>query len=207
MPAATEPSKKVLHVGCGRPNPRKLHATFRSGEWKEIRLDLDPDVKPDFVCDMLDMSVVETASMDAVWSSHNVEHLYAHQVPVALREFHRVLKHDGFALVTLPDLQSVCRYVAEGRLEDVLYQSPAGPIHPIDVLYGHGPAIARGNVFMAHKTGFTARTLHEKLTRAGFARVRVRRNRFDLWAVGFKPRADAASPAGSTRGTEIETGS
>ena len=183
----TEPSKKVLHVGCGRPDPNKLHATFRSGEWREIRLDIDPDVEPDFVCDMLDMSVVETASMDAVWSSHNVEHLHAHQVPTALREFHRVLKHRGFALITLPDLQSVCRYVAQDKLEDVLYQSPAGPIRPIDVLYGYGPAIARGNLFMAHKTGFTARSLGRKLTQAGFADVRVRRSRFDLWAVGFKP--------------------
>lgn len=192
MRAATEPSKRVLHVGCGRPNPKKLHATFRSGEWQEIRLDIDPGAQPDIVCDMLDMSVVATASMDAVWSSHNVEHLHAHQVPIALGEFHRVLKPGGFALVTLPDLQSVCRRIAEDKLEEVLYESPAGPVRPIDVLYGFGPAIARGNTFMAHKTGFTATSLRSKLIRAGFAgvRVRVERRGFSLWAVGFK------SPAG-----------
>lgn len=180
-------SKVVLHVGCGQPNPDKLHATFRSAEWREIRLDIDPDATPDIVCDILDMAVVATASVDAVWSSHNVEHLFAHQVPIALGEFHRVLKPRGFALITLPDLQAVGRYIAEGRLEDVLYESPAGPIRPVDIVYGHRASISRGNRFMAHKTGFTAKTLGEKMVRAGFDPVRVKRSGLNLWAIGYKP--------------------
>ena len=55
---------------------------------------------------MTDMSAVETGSMDALFSSHNVEHLYPHEVPVAFVEFHRVLNDDGFAIITGPDLQS-----------------------------------------------------------------------------------------------------
>ena len=97
----------------------------------------------------------------------------------------------GFALITLPDLQAVCRYIAEDKLEDVLYQSPAGPIHPIDVVYGHRPSIGRGNRFMAHRTGFTASTLGAKLARAGFRPVRVKRRDFNLWAVGYKPAGNA----------------
>ena len=189
MTTAVEASKTVLHVGCGAPNPKKLHETFRGPEWKELRLDIDPAVAPDIVCDMRDMSVVGTASVDAVWSSHNVEHLYAHQVPTVLGEFHRVLKHGGFTLITLPDLQAVCRYIAEDKLEEVLYVSPAGPISPIDVVYGLRRAIARGNRFMAHKTGFTAKSLGDKLERAGFRRVQVRRSGFDLWASGYKAKA------------------
>lgn len=184
--SGTEVPRTVLHVGCGFPNPNKLHATFRSGTWKEVRLDIDPAVKPDVVSDIADMSPVATASVDAVWSSHNVEHLHAHQVPVAFGEFLRVLKPGGFVLITLPDLQTVCRYIADDKLEDVLYESPAGPIYPIDVVYGHRPSIGRGNHFMAHRTGFTARTLGAKLERAGFTSVRVRRRGFDLWATGYK---------------------
>ena len=190
--ATQEASRTVLHVGCGPPNPQKLHPTFRAAGWKEVRLDIDPGVKPDIVADIVDMSPVATASVHAVWSSHNVEHLYAHQVPTALGEFHRVLQPGGFALITLPDLQAVCRYIAEDKLEDVLYQSPAGPIHPIDVVYGHRPSIGRGNRFMVHRTGFTASTLGAKLARAGFRPVRVKRRDFNLWAVGYKPAGTTA---------------
>ena len=135
-----------------------------------------------------DMSAVASASVNAVWSSHNLEHLYAHEVPVALGEFYRVLKPGGFALVTMPDLQQIAFHVSQGRLEEVLYTSPAGPITSLDVLYGHRPPIARGNHYMAHKTGFVAQTLRQKLVDAGFVDVRAQQGEiFSLWAVGTKP--------------------
>ena len=56
---------------------------------------------------------------------------------VALAEFHRVLKLDGFVLLTCPDLQSVCALVANDQLTDTAYQSGMGPITPLDMLYGH----------------------------------------------------------------------
>lgn len=178
--------KRVLHVGCGVANPQKLHASFRGADWEEVRMDIDPAVKPDIVSDMTDMSVVADASVEAVWSSHNVEHLFAHQVPVALAEFYRVIKFGGFALITLPDIQAVAEHIARGNLEQPLYQSPGGPISALDITYGFGAAIARGNVFMAHKTAFTAQTLGNKLHQAGFVNVQVKRELFDLWAVAYK---------------------
>ncbi len=107
------------------------------------------------------------------WSSHNLEHLYAHEVPLALREFWRVLKPGGVAVLALPDIQEVARRVAAGNLEQTLYVSPAGPICAIDIMFGHRDSIARGNHFMAHKTAFTAASLGQKLTEAGFATVDV----------------------------------
>ncbi|AFZ43694.1 Methyltransferase type 11 [Halothece sp. PCC 7418] len=179
--------KTVLHVGCGPYNPKKLHATFRGEEWQEIRLDINETVQPDIVASLTDLSAVEDDSVDAVWSSHNVEHLYPHEVAIALREFRRVLKADGFALITLPDLQQVAELVAQDKLEDPAYQSPAGAIAPLDMIYGHRASIARGNYFMAHKTGFTAKTLGNALLKAGFAQVRLKRgNNFDLWAIAHK---------------------
>jgi rhodanese-related sulfurtransferase len=40
---------------------------------------------------------------------------------------------------------------------------------------------------MAHKTGFTARTLAQLLADAGFAGVTLHRDGFALWARGYKP--------------------
>ena len=182
----TNKKKKVLHVGCGPYSPEKLPQIFRGSEWEEVRLDIDEKVKPDIVSSMTDMPMVEQGSMDALFSSHNVEHLYRHQVQTALKEFHRVIADGGNLVVTLPDVQTTCAYVAEGVLDEPLYESPGGPIAPIDVLYGWTKSIANGNHYMAHKTGFTAKTLARHMLAAGFSNVVVRRVWLDLWATGTK---------------------
>jgi len=172
----------VLHVGCGHKNPATLHSTFKTGEWKEVRLDIEPSVEPHIVASITNMDRVPSASVDAVWSSHNLEHLWAHEVPLALAEFRRVLRPDGFLLLTLPDLTPVARLVAAGKLEEPAYESPSGPITPLDILYGHGPALANGHHYMAHKTGFTVGTLQAHLESAGFTTGEVWSEGFDLWA-------------------------
>ncbi|MBW4495247.1 MAG: tetratricopeptide repeat protein [Oscillatoria princeps RMCB-10] len=185
-PQTGSPQKTVLHVGCGPYRRDSLHKTFRTEEWLEVRLDIDPSVKPDIIGTITDMSGVASEFADALYSSHNIEHVFNHEVPVALAEFYRVLKPGGFALITLPDIQKVAEYVAEGNLEDTLYVSPAGPIAAIDILYGLGEAIARGNHYMAHRTGFTAQSLAKKMQEAGFRDIEVRRENLDLWATGYK---------------------
>lgn len=183
--------RRVLHVGCGPARPGRLPVCFKTGGWQEIRLDIDPGVRPDIIASITDLSLVESGSMDAVWSSHNVEHLNAHEVPQALAEFRRVLKPDGFALITLPDMRAVARYIAEDRLDQPLYQSPVGPITPLDIMFGHQASIAHGNHYMAHRTAFTATTLGQALVEAGFEEVRVHEGRrWDLWAIATMPETD-----------------
>jgi len=188
-PAAQASSgvQQLLHVGCGAPDPGKLPAFFRSADWHEVRLDINPECQPDIVASMTSMPQVASGAYAAIFSSHNIEHLYPHEVAVALREFHRVLAPEGFAYVTVPDLQQVAQLVAEGKLDDTAYVSPAGPIAPHDMLYGHRAALASGNLFMAHRTGFTAKTLTSALLGVGFAQVAVRRDgRYALWAIAFR---------------------
>lgn len=185
-----------LHVGCGRQSQDGTTRGFADRHrWREIRLDIDPEVRPDIVASMLDMSAVADGSMDAIFSSHNLEHLHAHEVPVALREFHRVLKDDGFAIITCPDVQSVAELVAQGKLLEPCYISPSGPIAPIDILWGHRPSIGAGNVHMAHRTGFTMQSLRDALQEAGFGSIMTCRRpapAFDLWAVASKNRRTEA---------------
>lgn len=178
----------VLHVGCGLKDLSSMPAPFRDGSWREIKLDISAANRPDVIGSMTDMGEVASGSVDAVYSSHNIEHLHDHEVPVALAEFRRVLRDDGFALITCPDLQAVAALIAEDRLGEPAYRSPSGPITPLDILYGHRAAVARGNLYMAHKTGFTRRTLGEALGRARFASVIARRRpaQFDLWALASK---------------------
>ena len=192
----TDERQTVLHVGCGAPNAKKLQRdrAFPESEWREVRLDIDAGVEPDIVASMTDMAEVEGDAYDAIYSSHNIEHLYAHEVPVALREFSRVLKPDGFAVLTCPDVQSVAALVAEGKLEDAAYVSPAGPITPLDMMYGHRASMAKGNLYMAHRTGFTLKTLANALISNGFAQAIGSRvaPEFALWVIGFMSKQDEA---------------
>lgn len=183
-----QPGRKFLHVGCGPARKPDVGPGLRAQDWREIRLDIDPAVQPDIVASMLDMSVVSAESVDAVYSSHNIEHLYPHEVPVALAEFLRLLKPAGFLLLTCPDLQSICRLVVEDKLDQPAYVSPAGPIAPHDVLYGHRPQLAAGKLFMAHRTGFTLKTLMQTVRAAGFRSVagQQREAAFALWVLATK---------------------
>ncbi|MDC1450600.1 class I SAM-dependent methyltransferase [Candidatus Thioglobus sp.] len=179
--------KTFLHVGCG-PQYKSQIKGFDNENWKEIRFDIDEKVDPDIVGTLLDMSAVEAGSVDAIYSSHNIEHVFPHEVPIVLREFHRVLKDDGMVVLVCPDLQSVCEAVVDDKLLQPLYESPAGPISPIDILYGHRPAIARGNEYMAHKGGFTYSVLNDAFIEAGFKMNYGGRNpdRWELFIISFK---------------------
>lgn len=176
-----------LHVGCGGATKKDLKG-FNSDEWKEIRFDIDKNVNPDITGTLTDMGPVESSSVDAIYSSHNIEHLYPHEIPKALGEFHRVLKPNGIAVITCPDLQTACEAVAKGKLLEPLYVSPAGPISAIDVLYGHRASVAAGNEYMAHKCGFTFPVLSNSFIQAGFKSTFGGRRpaAIDLWLVAFK---------------------
>jgi len=178
----------VLHVGCGSYALDLLHLAFRTPEWQEVRFDIDPDVKPDIIGTLTDMNAVENSSVNAIWSSHNIEHLYPHEVSIAFKEFYRVVKARGLVLITCPDIQKVAEHVAQGKLETPLYSISGGvTISALDIFYGWGLSISQGNYYMAHRTGFTAETLKQKLIEAGFIDVVVCREDLNLWAKAYKP--------------------
>lgn len=182
--------KKVLHVGCGQKTIESMGSGFHDGSWQEVRFDVDERVRPDVVGSIVKMEAVPDGSMDAIWSSHNLEHVFHHEAPHVLREFRRVLKDSGFCVITCPDIENVCARVAAGSLTEELYRTPAGPMTALDVLYGHLASVARGEVHMAHKTGFDLRLLAARLQQAGFPRYFGRRRRWfiDLWFIAFNRR-------------------
>lgn len=179
--------KRVLHVGCGVHTPDKLHENFRAPDWQEVRLDINPAVKPDILASITNMKEVPEGSFEALYSSHNLEHLHPHEVPLALAEFYRVLRADGFVLLTMPDLTQVAEAIMQGKEEEPVLMTNRGPITPLDILYGFRPFLERGNLFMAHNFAFTAATLEKALAEAGFGNISVERDgQYNLWAVANK---------------------
>ena len=185
--------KKFLHVGCGGNYKDKTTPAFASEDWEEVRLDIDESANPDIISSVLDLSVIDSESFDAIYSSHNIEHVYTHEVQIMLTEFLRVLNNNGFFVVTCPNLIPVARLIVEDKLTEPAYVSPAGPIAPLDILYGHGASIKRGNDFMAHKTGFTPTSLNATLLAAGFKSIGMlaRDAQLDIWAVATKKKIES----------------
>lgn len=176
---------RFLHVGCG---PKRKHQTvkaFAAPEWEEVTLDIDESVKPDLVDKLPELASVESGSFDAVYSAHNIEHLYPHEVPVALKAMRRVLKPGGFAIITCPDLQTLGERLASGDIEKPIYTSGKGPVAPLDILYGFRPSMAAGNLYMAHHTGFTLKSLGDACVRSGFAKFFGfrRSKKHELWGL------------------------
>jgi SAM-dependent methyltransferase len=183
--------RRLLNAGSGSKSIARLGALFSRNDWDEVRIDLDPGVAPDVVGSMIDLrSHFAARSFDAVWSSHSLEHLHSHEIPVALAEFRYVLRPDGFVLITCPDLETVMALFLSHGPDHVVYQSPAGPITPLDMVFGHASSIAAGHVHMAHNSGLTAARLTSLLRQAGFADAITKRKDYDLWAVGLMPETD-----------------
>lgn len=84
-----------IDVGCG----------IRSPQRNVLRVDIDPDVEPDLVCDAADLEsvliVLGEREFDFYWSSHNIEH---NEDPQAvLREAGWIVKEGGKVVLIIPD--------------------------------------------------------------------------------------------------------
>jgi len=186
--AASRP-KVLVNLGSGRKGQSRLPAMFT--EWREFRVDVDPNSAPDLLSDITDLSAIKSGSADAVWSAHCIEHLYLHQVRKAFEEAYRILADDGFLCVIVPDLQTIASQVAADRLHETVYQSPAGPITAHDMIFGYGAALAQGHTNMAHNCGFTPALLAQKLQEVPFAQIVLRRRANHELAAVARKRAPA----------------
>jgi hypothetical protein len=182
----------VLNVGGGS---KEIPIPARYEGWDHILLDIDATHDPDVVCDARELSLLPEGIYDAVYCSHNLEHYWRHDMPLVLSGFVHVLAPEGFAEIAVPDLKAVFDEMQARNLDidDVLYESNAGPITPNDVIYGWGQQIAAsGNDFYAHKNCFTPTSLTRALAKAGFMWVYVGRGPYELRAFAFKREPEPA---------------
>lgn len=180
---------RLLNVGGGS---KEAPLPSRYEGWEQVLLDVRPAPTVDLVADALWLgTIAEVAdSFDGVWCSHALEHFYLHDVPQVLAGFHHALRDHGSVHIVVPDVGLVAKRIAEGAgLDDVAYESAAGPITWGDMLHGYGPDLATsGNDHYAHKTAFTEARLRRVLEEAGFADVQVTADEtlMHVEAIGFK---------------------
>lgn len=169
----TTPGKHVLHTGCsGHPLPEYLAGC------RETRCDIDPLCNPDIVASITDLG--DIGQFDIVLCSHTLEHVYHHEVPVALSEFRRVLVDGGSVVILVPDLEDV------KPTNEIIGEAPGLKITGLDLIYGLSSCVAQ-SPHWAHKTGFTQQTLTDALKAAGFKEPTVKRiPYYNLLAVGVK---------------------
>ncbi len=184
---------KLLNVGG---NDRRVLLPPEFEDFEHLLLDIDPVAKPDVLCDAREMMQhLEANQFDVVYCSHNLEHYYEHDVKKVLTSFWHVLKDGGMLVARVPDMGAVMRHaVAQDMdIDDALYQSPAGPIRVLDVMYGWSAQIERSGVeFFAHKTGFTVKSLVLRIQNAGFVDVYMATQNLEIrvWAFKNTARAD-----------------
>lgn len=164
----------VLNVGGGPT--RHLPAEY-SG-YEQHLLDIDPSVNPDICFNAVELSKLSAhyAKYDVVYCSHNLEHYYKHDVPKVLDGFWSVLKTGGTVEIHVPNIKHLMQTMLAGNLDvsDVWYRLNDGTAITFhDVLYGWNQAMSSGNVYYAHKCGFTPLSLHQALFNAGFVNIQV----------------------------------
>jgi SAM-dependent methyltransferase len=179
---------RFLHAASGNSDKSRTTREFATDAWDEVRMDDNPEVRPDVRADILHMDAVADESFDAAFTAYSLERLYAHEVLHALRNLHRILKAEGYLVVHCADLRSACALIAGDKLLEPAYESAAGPVAPLDILYGFRPALAAGYTRHANKCGFTARALTGTLAQAGFGSVwiTVNASTYTITAVASK---------------------
>lgn len=151
-------------------NPLKLHigGKEKCSGW-HILDSLDSDVV-DFLGECSDLSQFPDACCSKIYCSHVLEHLsHNGELETTLQGFHRILRPTGQLMISVPDLEILCRIFCSPQLKInqkhfVMRMIFGGQIDQHDF----------------HKTGFNYEILKHYLTASGFNNVQKTAD-FDLF--------------------------
>lgn len=134
-----------LHIGC---------RTVRIPGF--LNVDIRADRNPDIAADAQDLNMIESESLDEVYSSQVLEHFSLLKTVDVLKEWNRVLKKGGILWLSVPDFECIHRiYVKYKTL----------PIWSLYHMYGE-----QHHEHAWHYTIFTWHNLQENLMDAGFSK-------------------------------------
>lgn len=138
-----------LHIGGETPKPG----------WKIFNI--QPGEHVDFVGSCIDLSQFQSGTIEAIYASHVLEHLgYLEELPLAIREFRRVLRNDRRLRISVPDLEALCRLFLDPRLDMPMR------FHVMRIMFG-----GQSDPHDFHKAGLTEEFLTDYLTVAGFRNI------------------------------------
>lgn len=152
------------------PSPLRLHIGGKEKKpgWKILNAQAADGV--DFVGNLNDMSMFPDACCDQVYASHVLEHLsYRNEVDLALAAIHRIMKPGAKFQVAVPDLDILCRFLANPDLDKEKRH------HVMRIIFG-----GQMDEFDFHKAGFDEGMLTARLERTGFKDIK-RVGNFDLF--------------------------
>lgn len=196
-PAVTEThgDRRLVHLGCG-PNCSPTCWTEYDGSWQVRligmpgwirwlprtlyrRLVKEPLVWPTHVkyLDLRKKLPFPPGSVDAIYASHVLEHLYRDEAKRLVAECHRVLKPGGMLRLAVPSLRYFAERYLASQSDDAADQfmrllhvrSEQGVRNPLLRLYH-----LCGGDFHSHKWMYDAASLTLVFRSAGFASVRER---------------------------------
>jgi len=139
----------------------KLHIGSRQARegWKTF--DIAPGPEVDFTGDCKDLSQFADGSVETIYASHVLEHVpYNREMMKTLREWLRVLKPGGTVMISVPDLDTLCRLFVHPQL------TPENRFEVMRMMFG-----GQLDAHDFHYVGFDWHILNSYLGKAGFERV------------------------------------
>ncbi len=147
------------------PKPIRLHIGGQEAhpDWQIFDAQARPEVT--FLGNAKNLSQFVDDSIDSIYASHVLEHFYYRledELLTTLREWRRVLRHDGKLLISVPNLQVLCS----------LYAKPQMPMesrhHLMRIIFG-----GQIDEYDVHRVGFDPDTLTAYLESAGFRKCQI----------------------------------
>ncbi|HPE06192.1 MAG TPA: methyltransferase domain-containing protein [Smithellaceae bacterium] len=134
-----------LHLGCGK----KFIPGF-------IHIDARKFNHSDYVCQLDDLSIFKSDSVDLIYASHVLEHFKRYECKTALREWHRVLRPGGTLRLAVPDFEAIVKIYQEKKDVELL----------IGLLYG-----GQDYQYNYHHIVFDFESLSKLLSSVGFVNI------------------------------------
>lgn len=102
--------KKIADIGAGYDTP------FFGSEIEVTRIDCNPEIKPDILCDVRSVPV-PAETFDVVHARHVLEHFGIIEHPALLKEWVRLLKVGGELIVNVPNLAFAAREILKAEAD------------------------------------------------------------------------------------------